>query len=316
MKKTKKSKVLAILVALLVMVPTIVFAETEKLDKGDYVYFGEFYTNPILWRVIDFDSDGDPLLFSDKILTLRIFSHGDDWEKSDIRKWLNSEKNNEELIEGSEEGFLIDNNFTKNEKQAIKEVTQKLLISRFKKGTNKSFTPEENDITPDGGKYFYEQNWDKNILGGMNFEDVAEGYDESYYINVTDKMFLLSIKQAADVYFNFKNESSRAVGLYQNAPSFYLGYPTANARNDEKRTTILSQRSLTYPYWLRTSFEYKPFIVKHIYSSEQRDLNTFSTYTERGVRPAFYLKQGCMNIAKGDGSYDAPYVFDEKAEVN
>ena len=42
---------------------------------------------PILWRVIDFDEDGDPLLYSERILTLKAFDAGGDYHPDDGSDW-------------------------------------------------------------------------------------------------------------------------------------------------------------------------------------------------------------------------------------
>jgi hypothetical protein len=41
------------------------------IKVGDYIRFGQYREQPILWRVIHLDRDGDPVLFSDKIITIK-----------------------------------------------------------------------------------------------------------------------------------------------------------------------------------------------------------------------------------------------------
>lgn len=58
-----------------------------------YVYFGEFEQTrsgqPILWRVLTVEGN-DALLLSERILTTKSFGSRNDWDRSDIKDWLNS----------------------------------------------------------------------------------------------------------------------------------------------------------------------------------------------------------------------------------
>ncbi len=78
--------------------------ENPRLRTGDYLYFGRYDNEPILWRVIYVNPDGTPLLLTDKIITFKAFdARGDyyrdddrrrngsnDWLTSNLRQWLNS----------------------------------------------------------------------------------------------------------------------------------------------------------------------------------------------------------------------------------
>ena len=65
-------------------------AEPIVLEQGDYLWFGTYLGEPILWRVIAID-DGKPLLFSAYILSFKAFStSSNDWQTSTLRQWLNS----------------------------------------------------------------------------------------------------------------------------------------------------------------------------------------------------------------------------------
>lgn len=84
--------------------------ETNEMDVGDYVQFGQYWDDPIVWRVINKNDDGSLMLYSDRILCCKAFdANGDttdgrddaegnrvkygsnNWEKSNLREWLNSE---------------------------------------------------------------------------------------------------------------------------------------------------------------------------------------------------------------------------------
>jgi len=85
-------------------------APAPGLQVGSYVKFGSYYGDPILWRVINVNPDGTYMLYSEKILCFKAFdAKGDttdgrddqwgyrvsngsnNWEKSNLREWLNSE---------------------------------------------------------------------------------------------------------------------------------------------------------------------------------------------------------------------------------
>ncbi len=120
-----------------------------QLVKGDYVLFGSYLGEPILWKVAALEN-GRPLLVSERIICLKAFdasgicpSHsGADtqkfgssaWETSTLRAWLNSAEEKVEyknavpsgsnLHEGynpydSEKGFLHADNFGKNSSSTI-----------------------------------------------------------------------------------------------------------------------------------------------------------------------------------------------------
>ena len=96
------------------------------MELGDYIEFGSYDGEPILWRVLQIDEQGDPLLWSDKILCLRPFDlagalhetkkrqmRGSNfWAGSMLRQWLNSA---EQQVTwrmhdgGGESGFLSSN---------------------------------------------------------------------------------------------------------------------------------------------------------------------------------------------------------------
>lgn len=151
-----------------------------KAEIGDKLLFGTYNGEPILWRVLRVSEDGkQAVVISDKILTMKAYDaaeggtynkyegndywtaklsdipqdiqrliRGDNrWEQSNIRTWLNSEKENvvysgqaptskamSELRNGyhTEAGFL--NGFTKAERDALaeSEITTNGTITRDK----------------------------------------------------------------------------------------------------------------------------------------------------------------------------------------
>ncbi len=137
---------------------------TVTLKKGDYVLFGEYLGEPILWLVAD-NSDGRPLLQTEYIIDFKAFdASGDgdsdtgklgssDFEASTLRQWLNSDKNvnytgsapsKKNVLNGKnayseEPGFLSEKNFTKEQKNLI---TGEGVFLLSKKQTEELFSPE------------------------------------------------------------------------------------------------------------------------------------------------------------------------------
>ena len=97
---------------------------------NDYIYFGIFNKEPILWKVINIDDTGAPLLFSEKVLEKKAFDVGNSnvWVTSSIRNWIND--------------IFLQNSFTTNEQAMIKETYLPDVNSR-----DKIFLLSESEIT-------------------------------------------------------------------------------------------------------------------------------------------------------------------------
>ena len=66
-----------------------------SLHEGDYLLFGHYLEEPILWRVLSSES-GKPLLFSERVLCFKAFAACENpleglsvWQSSTLRQWLN-----------------------------------------------------------------------------------------------------------------------------------------------------------------------------------------------------------------------------------
>jgi hypothetical protein len=283
--------------------------ETFKLDAsgvrlygniyiGDYVTMGTYNGEDILWRCVDIDENG-PLMLADEILCNKAFdaktsansetgSHSRDsyraeyysnyWADSNIRSWLNSNAAEVEWLCGNppsasyvtdnaydqEAGFLT--KFTLSQRYVMKSVTQKSLLAK----------PDITETTKGEALHKY-----KSTISDV----IGDNYDSAYYEDVTDKMFLLDVKQLYAVYDN------RSV----------LGddYYIANSS-----------------YWLRSPEATYGTFVRYVDSSGSvRDSDAY--FGSIGVRPAFYLNTDAVSIETGDGTEDTPYTIDGKqAEVS
>jgi hypothetical protein len=210
-KKACKSIVTMLMITVVLLSFTPVEAAERTLKEGDYIKFGTYHGASILWRVVDFDADQDPMLITDQIITNKPFElHSNNegcWEDSYIRAWLNSEKEEGQVEYGQEEkikqfpldpwtwnvsqlkseaGFLSPENFTPSEVDILKESTQRdTLIGQHiteKQGGTKEFYLDHN---------------------AYELEQAAAAIRDVYYKEVTDRVFVMDMEQVYRVYKKF-----------------------------------------------------------------------------------------------------------------
>ncbi|WFD09600.1 hypothetical protein [Tepidibacter hydrothermalis] len=83
-----KKSLVAILTSILLFSIFIVGCENsqpKELKIGDYIQFGKYNDELILWRIINIDPDGNPLLFSDRIISLKAFDADGNYHDDEIR---------------------------------------------------------------------------------------------------------------------------------------------------------------------------------------------------------------------------------------
>ncbi|QUH25553.1 S-layer homology domain-containing protein [Serpentinicella alkaliphila] len=307
----KKVAIIIVISILLSFIPLITnkTQANQSIKIGDYIQFGSYYDEPILWRVINIDKKGDPLLFSEYTLTTKAFDAAGDnhlnrtaktsesnvWEMSTIRQWLNSSDRSiswlrnppsiENLRGGTnpydkEKGFLADGNFTSIERNMIKPSTHKVLL------------PEEYIDKREGGREGHEYN--------SEVDDVVQNYENSWYKNITDKVFLLSIKE-------FKEY------VYDRDWGYEL--PT----NPTKHCT-----PSPIGYWFRTPSV--NFLKGHVRSYKDTDYGNLvdrgiyaemPTASRIGVKPALYLNLSGVTLKSGSGTSTNPYIITGKqSQIN
>lgn len=184
-------------------VPRDIAGAKRFMKVGDYVQFGTYSNEPILWRVISVDASGSPMIFSDAVLCVKDFDlqGSANWERSSIRRWLNSSEekvNSDNGYDEQESGFLFD--FTKEEQDTIKLVPRKSILSIESESR-------------DGGTELYK--YDKYTTGVQytsNYQitySYNEGYyDKAFYKIVLDKVCLLSEKEIFDTEKVLQGEKS------------------------------------------------------------------------------------------------------------
>lgn len=147
-----------------------------KLKKDDYVLFGSYNGEKILWQVADI-KDGRPLLVSRYAICFKAYSVGDDrwkygtpdFDDSTLKIWLNSSDkevkygervpDKDSVLDGynaydKEKGFLAEGNFTAEERNLIssdgvfimsKKDIQNCLTKKQRSKTCTKGAAEQND---------------------------------------------------------------------------------------------------------------------------------------------------------------------------
>ena len=301
-KKYKRSgRVMALLLSVVLLLGLLPLpvgaADTEtRVQLGDYIQLGSYDGEPILWRCVSVDENG-PLMLSDKVLcdsmpydartseNSNSGSHhrsgyrskygSNHWRDSDMRSWLNSDAEAGQVkwlcgnppkdgyIMGGgaydgKAGFL--NGFKPEEAAAIKTVTQRSIVS------HPEYTAGYIDAPGTDLPY------------NTDIDSVADGYEGAHYENITDKVFLLDVKQLHTV--------SKNLG----------GYYIAQNRN-----------GVNWNYWLRTPVTDCNHDMRYV--SPQGSIGRDAPYVGYyGVRPAFYLDTAYYTVTSGSGTAAAPYV--------
>ena len=286
----------AVLTLCLLPLPVRAAGAETGVQLGDYIRLGSYDGEPILWRCVSVDENG-PLMLSDKVLCdsmpydaqtsenstsgshrrsgYRSKYGSNHWRDSDMRSWLNSDAKAGQVkwlcgnppkdgyIMGGgaydgKAGFL--NGFTRDEAAAIKTVTQRSIVS------HPEYTAGYIDAS--GADLPY----------NTDIDSVADGYEGAHYENITDKVFLLDVKQLCTV--------------YENLGSYYI----AQNRN-----------GVNWSYWLRTPVTDCNHDMRYVspQGSIGRDAPCKGYY---GVRPAFYLDAAYYAVTSGSGTETDPYV--------
>lgn len=330
-----KKKLLSLAMALVLCMGMAVPAKAAmSIQIGEYVQMGSYCGKPILWRCVDIDENG-PLMLSDKILCLKAFdakgnnivgSHIRDvgrkssganyWGDSNLRSWLNSDASagnvnwlcgnppdNGHVEYGNaydqEAGFL--SNFTQSERNAMKTVSQKSLLSwpEIDKGMATIGTaPHTSDY-----------NSNLHMLEGKPVFSIVKNYDAAYAEYVTDTVFLLDVKQ---IYAVDDNYEILGGGTLTGKPTKEC-VENSECENKSIRNGLHTENG--WFYWLRS-----PDSGFH---GQVRNVNNYvylmspdgfyygynaAAAGEVGVRPAFYLNSSVASIQSGKGTEENPYT--------
>ncbi len=228
------------------------------------------------------------------------------WKDSNIRSWLNSNaaagevewlcgnppndlsltlpyEMNKGFVHNpynNEAGFLT--NFQQNEKNAIKEVTQKCIVGKLE---------VENGVY-DFGNEFLE-------IAATDSIDLST-YDNAYSEQVTDKIFLPDVMQ-----INKLIENSDKLG-----EDYLSARLTQKAIEHNQYTKLNLSADKNWYYWLRTpdnvEFDTWGQSVRIAMSDKEIDEDNASDCSI-GIRPAFYFDLS-VNI-QGDGTIENPFYI-------
>lgn len=197
----------------------ICHAETisDKLQIGDYVQFGRYNDEPIIWEIISRDENGY-LVESNKFMGKKAFDiNGSDyWQESTLRKWLNSDTIDSEIYSG-EDGFLSYKNFNENERFFMRESTHMVDLPYDKAELS------ENGID---SSFIY------GHYRGMGYEDMTQCWYNmgmTYYHRaekrVNDLFFIPQFKQK---FIDTNNNRNEPEGKYwTSSPAF----PISDCKN-------------------------------------------------------------------------------------
>ena len=286
----------AVLTLCLLPLPVEAAGAETGVQLGDYIQLGRYDGEPILWRCVSVDENG-PLMLSDKVLcdsmpydaqtsensasgshrrsSNRSKYGSNHWRDSDMRSWLNSaaDAGQVEWLCGNppKDGYILGggaydgkagflNGFTPDEAAAIKTVTQRAIVS------HPEYTAGYIDAPGTDLPY------------NTDISSVADGYEGAHYESITDKVFLLDVKQLHTV--------------YENLGGYYIGQ---------------NRNGISWNYWLRTPVTDCNHDMRYVspQGSIGRDAPCKGYY---GVRPAFYLDAAYYAVTSGSGTAADPYV--------
>ncbi len=289
-------------------------SEFSTMKIGDYVQFGRYLGEPILWRVINIESDGSPMLYSEKILCLkpfdaaesgREFEMGDNsyttdanrqmygsnnWENSNLREWLNSKDNRVKYTTQppTKEAVAIGNVYYANEPGFLYNFTPE-EIDFIKYKTHKSILADIDKAESDGGVELYENH---------GYIDYESNYDKAYYKNVNDKIYLLDDKEIMD-YIHSRGWE-------------YRKKPTEQAAENAVDITGIRIEQFNpnnyWEYWTRTPDVNTSSFVAGVVDNNY--LMAKEAVFNSGVVPTLNLKTS--NINSGYGTINYPFIPDTK----
>ncbi|MEI6132668.1 MAG: DUF6273 domain-containing protein [Bacillota bacterium] len=299
--------------------PTLV---PYTIKVGDYIQMGNYNYNPILWRCVDINENG-PLMLSDRILTIKPYdakgshkyldgtaqadphgyrtSNGSDlWQTSSIRSWLNSSATagNVTWLDGcaptqdnvfggyneyaNEKGFLANGNFSANDLNLIKSVNQKVLLNPI----------DASKLSVEG-----------NVRHSYNsvVSSSVQNFDSAYSQYVTDKMFLLDVKQVNNIYQNM-----HVLGI-----NYLRSRPTKNAVYfSEYKRNINEYQYCDYLLKTPNTYDYNGSYVRTVTSDGSISYNHAFNILSQGIRPAFYLNLQTLNVEEGKGNSYNPIIIE------
>ncbi len=266
------------------------------LEKGEYVSFGKYGGEPIVWRVLSSDADGY-FVIADKILCFKPFDAlSGAWKDSSLRAWLNSAENEVSYLHlpkkgaqitinpyDTEKGFLNSENFTSGEVQMLETCSRDVVVHT----PSASISPESaEDVGTVSRGYI------RNPQTALN--DAKDADKES----VSDKIFLPSVSEIQQMAL-----SHDLFGV-----EYQVGTPAAYAAANAGNSDIKTGRGCYY--WLSDAL----FFASEkncVYAMAPNNVISYArSYNGLvGVRPMCKIKNERFYILQGDGNEMNPYLL-------
>ncbi|ADZ84221.1 TIR domain-containing protein [Cellulosilyticum lentocellum] len=302
--------------------PTTQAEPVQSLDIeiGSKVTFGVYHNEPIEWLVIHKDSKGNPLLLSEKILTLKAF---DGAESGNYNKASNGT-----IFDGKKEKEAPGQNYTKEELRQMKGSNdwansnlRTWLNSGGKTVSYKGQGPAANAFLDGANAYdktygfLYEFTKEeqaliqttsyKNILGTLeqgrkaggkelfhfervSIEDCLLNSSKAYYETLSDKVFLLSLEEVEGYLY------TQGIPIKTN--------PTEEAIEKDQSgwyKDIKSQTGGYHMWWLRTPAGESSSLVCTVGPSGEVIYTEYAAQAGVGIRPALYLEASHCTLEDG-----------------
>lgn len=272
----------------------------SSLETGQYLTFGKYYDEPILWRVINTGEDGSPLLLTEHIISLKAFdakgkegTHGlstmygsNYWPDSNIRLWLNSASGKVRWLHNpptadylcggmnpyaDESGFLCGPNFSGADRSAIRLTRRKVTLSEFEKDRR------------EGGSEAH--------LQERKIPIALRNYDKAYYQYTEDKVFFLTLDEIYHLFYEKGLE--------------YRAKPTASAVFYSQYDIPVKRVDRYWEFYLMDPVGDSPCAVRNVIWDT--DIEMSMAYQVGGVRPAMVLDPGKILITGGSGTPEDPF---------
>lgn len=313
-------RIIIILLLTLLFMQTAVAAAPKLIPKvktGDYIIFGKYNDERIVWRIININSDKSLLLCSEKIISFKPFdgaesgvtAKADDtsktdlnrqrygsnsWGNSNLREWLNSSDRRvnystmppvKNAVYGkvnsyvNEPGFLY--KFTASEREELVAME------------NRDILPQIDVTSNDSGREVF--------VGNNQIKGVLSNYDNAYYRILNEKVSLLGVKEIND-YFIMRGWE------YRKAPTTAAMKKSERLWNNQTIKELFDNSSKKFWfYWLRTPSAQLSSTVR-IIDNSGNPAEIGANNGSCGVVPVITLKSG-SKIVHGIGSLKDPYVI-------
>lgn len=296
------------------------FGKTQ-LKTGDYLEFGSYYGEPVIWRVIDIDEDRRPLLLTSQIISLKPFDAAEsgiynqtknkrefnredtedyspaefremkgsnNWADSNLRAWLNSADRRVKFTGAppAAAGLWRGRNAYEDEPGFLSFFSERErgLIQPV---SHKALLSEIDKDASDGGLELFIP--DHNEV----FREI-DGYDRAFYQTVEDRVFLLSVKEV--------NTYLRERGW-----RYWTGVTAEAVERDESNWyyELRGKAGGDFMWWLRTPVVSSACDV-YIVNEKGDIMQGYASQIGVGLRPALYLKAS-RHFMSGTGREGDPY---------